>query len=228
LATTHYDETYFVRQLSKSDAKLNWHYGRVFALAGVAPSGRVLDIGCGAGPGLRYFAARGARAAGVDLVHYPLVESQRLVPGALLAQGDVGRNLPFADASFDLLLLSELVEHIADERPPLAECHRVLRPGGAVVVTTPNLWDIRRALAPITGRIWSGDTDPTHCNLFTPPRLGRALRAAGFIQVRWRTGIKPMGWLSSRRLRMRLALPYPPLVGNGLLAVGRRRREIRD
>jgi SAM-dependent methyltransferase len=220
LTATHYDEIYFARQLSKSDAKINWHYNRVFALAGVAPTGRVLDVGCGAGPGLRYFAARGAQAFGVDLVHYPLVETQRFVPAARLAQGDVGRNLPFADESFDMLLLSELIEHIADERPLLAECRRVLRRGGALVIATPNLWDIRRALGPITGRVWTGDTDPTHCNLFTPARLGSALREAGFTQVRWRTGIKPMGWLSSRRLRMRLALPYPPLIGNGLVAVG--------
>ena len=222
MTATHYDESYFVRQLSKSDAKISWHYNRVFQLAGVEPVGRALDIGCGAGPGLRYFAAQGAQAFGVDLVHYPLVETQRLAPGALLAQGDVGRNLPFADACFDLLLLSELIEHIADERPLLDECRRVLRAGGALVITTPNLWDVRRALAPITGRVWTGDTDPTHCNLFTPTRLAQALHDAGFHQVRWRTGIKPMAWLSSRRLRMRLGLPYPPLVGNGLVAVGKR------
>ena len=222
MTTTHYDEAYFVRQLSKSDAKISWHYNRVFALAGVTPTGRVLDVGCGAGPGLRYFAARGAQAFGVDLVYYPLVETRRLAPAAGLAQGDVARNLPFADRSFDLLLLSELIEHIENEQPLLAECYRVLRPSGALVITTPNLWDIRRALAPMTGRVWTGDTDPTHCNMFTPARLASALRSAGFVRIHWRTGIKPMHWLSSRRLRMRLALPYPPLVGNGLLAVGRR------
>jgi SAM-dependent methyltransferase len=112
MTTTHYDKAYFVRQLSKSDAKISWHYNRVFALAGVMPTGRVLDVGCGAGPGLRYFAARGAQAFGVDLVYYPLVETRRLAPAADLAQGDVARNLPFADRSFDLLLLSELIEHI--------------------------------------------------------------------------------------------------------------------
>jgi 2-polyprenyl-3-methyl-5-hydroxy-6-metoxy-1,4-benzoquinol methylase len=223
LTTTYYDETYFVRQLSKSDAKITWHYNRVFSLAGITPAGSVLDVGCGAGPGLRYFAARGARAVGVDLVHYPLLETQRLAPAAHLVQGDVARDLPFADGSFDLLLLSELIEHITDEQPLLAECYRVLRPGGAVVITTPNLWDIRRAFAPLTGSVWTGDTDPTHCNMFTPARLGRALSAAGFERVSWRTGIKPMYWISSRRLRIRLALPYPPLMGNGLLAVGWRR-----
>jgi hypothetical protein len=56
--------------------------------------------------------------------------------------------------------------------------------------------------------------------LYTPRRLARELREAGFGRVRWHTGVKPARWLSSRRVRMRLPLPYPPLVGNGLLAVG--------
>jgi SAM-dependent methyltransferase len=223
MTAEHYDPTYFERQLSKSDAKLAWHYNRVFSLAGVCPVGRVLDVGCGAGPGLRYFAARGIKVFGVDLMYYPLVESRRLAPGAPVAQGDVARNLPFASATFDLLLLSELIEHIADHGPLLIECHRVLRSGGAIVITTPNLWDVRRALAPLTGRVWSGDTDPTHCNMFTPARLAQELERFGFEQIRRRTGIKPIHWLSSRRLRMRLALPYPPLVGNGLVAVGKKR-----
>ena len=221
----HYDEKYFAAQLNKSDAKVAWQYGRIFELAGVKLGNRplrVLDVGCGAGPGLRFLETCGQRSVGVDLVLYPLEEARRLVPGAGLVQADVGGALPFADSSFDLLLLSEIVEHLPDEQPLLRECRRVLRGGGRVVVTTPNLWDARRALAPLTGRVWSGDTDPTHCNLFTPARLGRALEAAGFAGVRWRTGIKPMRWLSSRRLGLRLALPYPPLVGNGLLAVGAR------
>lgn len=218
-----YDQAYFAAQLRKSNAKVAWQYGRIFDLAGVTFDSvplRVLDVGCGAGPGLRFLRARGQWAVGVDLVYYPLAEAARLVSAAGLVQADVGAVLPFSTGSFDLLLLSEIVEHLPDEQPLLRECARVLRPGGRVVVTTPNLWDARRTLAPVTGRVWSGDTDPTHCNLFTPVRLSRALQSAGFGEVHWRTGIKPLHWFSSRRLRMRLALPYPPLVGNGLLAVG--------
>lgn len=215
-----YDEGYFAAQLSKSDAKVAWQYGRIFALAGLAPRGRVLDIGCGAGPGLRYLAAQGAQAVGTDLVAYPLVEAQRLTPGAGLVQADAGYALPFASRRFDMLLLSELIEHLDNATALLQECYRVVRTGGHIIVTTPNLWDIRRITAPLAGRPWSGDTDPTHVNMYTPLRLARELRAAGFGQVRWRTGIKPMVWLSSRKLRLRLALPYPPGIGNGLLATG--------
>jgi SAM-dependent methyltransferase len=161
-------------------------------------------------------------ALGLDHSRYALAVALELAPGSSVALSDGTAGLPCADASADLLLLSELVEHLPDALPLLRECYRVLRPGGQIVVTTPNLWDIRRLLAPLVGHQWSGDTDPTHVNLYTPRRLARELRAAGFRAVRWHTGIKPARWLSSRRLRLRLALPYPPLVGNGLLATGRR------
>jgi SAM-dependent methyltransferase len=219
---THYDEAYFAAQLRKSEAKIAWQYGRIFALAGGAPRGRVLDVGCGAGPGLRYLAAQGAQPVGVDLVFYPLAEACKLVAGARVVQADVAHSLPFAERCFDVVLLSELIEHLPEGRPLLAECSRVLRTGGQVLVTTPNLWDVRRLLSPLVGRAWSGDTDPTHINLYTPPRLVRDMQAAGFERIRWRSGLKPAFWLSSRRLRLRLPLPYPPLIGNGLLAAGQR------
>jgi SAM-dependent methyltransferase len=185
----HYPPDYFAAQIRKSDAKIAWQYGRIFALAGLP-----------------------------DL----LETARHLAPGSGVVLHDGSEGLPCASASADVLLLSELVEHLPDALPLLRECYRVLRPGGAVVITTPNLWDARRVLAPLVGRPWSGDTDPTHVNLYTPRRLARELRAAGFGRVRWHTGVKPARWLSSRRVQMRLPLPYPPLVGNGLLAVGQR------
>lgn len=217
-----YDKHYFAAQLRKSDAKVMWQYGRIFTMAGVEPSGRVLDVGCGAGPGLRYLAARGAQAVGVDLVYYPLAEAQKQTTAVGLVQANVEYALPFADQSFDVVLISELVEHLYNGRPLIFDSYRVLRPGGRLIVTTPNLWDVRRLIAPLTGQTWSGDTDPTHINLYTPTRLYDDLVSACFQRVQWRTGIKPAFWLSSRRLRMRLSVPYPPFVGNGLLVTGTR------
>lgn len=222
-----YPPEYFAAQIRKSDAKIAWQYGRIFALAGVKDVRglRVVDIGCGAGPGLRYLSARGALALGLDHSRYALETALKLSPESVVVLNDSALGLPCQDHSADLLLLSELVEHIDGVAPLLAECRRILRPGGRIIVTTPNLWDIRRMLAPVTGRVWSGDTDPTHVNLYTPTRLASDLRAAGFTGIRVRTGVKPAYWLSSRRLRMRLPVPYPPLVGNGQLATGVRGQE---
>src|SRR6187402_710677 len=58
---TNFEPTYFARQATKSDAKLRWQYERMLSFAGTRlySSSRVLDIGCGAAPGLRYLQSRG-------------------------------------------------------------------------------------------------------------------------------------------------------------------------
>lgn len=222
--TAAYPPAYFAAQASKSDAKVAWQYGRIFRLARVASvRGRcVVDVGCGAGPGLRYLVAAGAIPLGLDQSHYALQVARQLAPAAPVVQHDSARDLPCATGSAHLLLLSELVEHLPDSVPLLTDCHRVLRPGGQIIITTPNLWDARRLFSPLVGKTWSAHTDPTHINLYTPTRLAADLRRAGFEHIRWHTGIKPAFWLSSRRLRLRFPVPYPPLVGNGLIAVGTR------
>ncbi len=213
-----YDGGYFQQQITKSDDKIAWQYGRLVSAAGLSEKRglRVLDAGCGAGPGLRYLAARGFCAFGTDLVSYPLQVAQQLVPSARLAQSDLDSPLPFASGVFDLILLSEVVEHVEAPAALLADCRRVLRLGGAVVATTPNLWDVRKFWQ---GARWSGSVDPTHKHLFNPRSLAALLRVAGFAQPRVRAGYKPLFWISSRVLRLRAAVPGLPLIGNTLIAV---------
>jgi len=56
--------------------------------------------------------------------------------------------------------------------------------------------------------------------LFNPHTIGAALQQAGFRRVRVRAGFKPLGWISSRKLKLRTALPGLPWIGNTLVAVG--------
>jgi SAM-dependent methyltransferase len=217
------EAAYFAPQVSKSDRKIAVQYGRMFALAGLKhrlPEGPVLDIGCGAGPGLRYITSRGAMAFGADASLYALRQAAVLVGAHGLVQSDAMAAFPFADATFGLVLGNEIIEHLPDGVVFLGECLRVLRPGGMLLLTTPNLWDVRRIISPMVGRPWSGDTDPTHINLYTPRRLHAELWEAGFVQPHVRSGLKPMRWLPPHRNP--LAVPYPPLIGNGLVAIGRR------
>lgn len=218
-----YDEAYFQRQIAKSDAKIRWQYDQMLRYAGVTLDDRttVLDLGCGAAPGLRYLQARGVRTIGADVSAAGLLAARRLLPRARLVRCDVERPLPFASGAFDLLILSELVEHVRGLPAILAECRRVLRPGGAVVLTTPNLWDVRRAIGALGGPTWSGYRDDTHVNLQNPRSIRQRLTEVGFRGVRVRAGWKPVARLGGRRLPVRVVIPYPPLIGNGLLATGR-------
>jgi len=98
-------------------------------LDALPPSARVLDAGCGEGVLVDEYASR-LQISGID-AHYT---SDRVTTASLMA-------LPFADASFDRTLCLDVLEHLeyADQPRALAELHRVLVPGGELLVSIPNL-----------------------------------------------------------------------------------------
>jgi SAM-dependent methyltransferase len=95
----------------------------------------VLDIGCGIGTYVRAFQRFTDRAYGIDVDAERVLEGGQRLP--VLAIG-VGEHLPFRDASFDLVLLNEVIEHVQSDAATLREAVRVVRPGGAVVIYAPN------------------------------------------------------------------------------------------
>jgi 2-polyprenyl-3-methyl-5-hydroxy-6-metoxy-1,4-benzoquinol methylase len=127
--------------------------------------------------------------------------------------------MPLADRSVDVVLAADVIEHVPDGALLAAECWRVLRPGGTVIISTVNRWDLRRWTHPVLGRVWSALTDPTHVKFYAPWELRRLLQTAGFEQTRAWTGLKPVAWLP---VRWRIGIPYPPLIGNGLAVTGRK------
>ena len=90
----------------------------------------ILDLGAGLVPYAAVYRPYFARATTVD-VPYSLHDQRKI---DILASAD---DLPFADATFDCILCTEVLEHCADPLASLREMHRVLRPGGAVFLTTP-------------------------------------------------------------------------------------------
>lgn len=218
-----YTREYFRSQVSKSDEKVTFQYGRLLKFAGLQPPiGPLLDIGCGAGPGLRFFEKVSGFTVGVDFAEDALREAAKVLVRPRLVLADASQYLPFSDLSFQVVVLADVIEHIADPFPLLGEVLRVLRPGGQMLISTVNAWDVRRLYFPLLGRTWSGVADPTHVRLYSPPEIGRLLRSAGFVQVRVKASTKPAFWLWSRRLRLRVPVPWPPLLGNGLWATASR------
>ncbi len=132
-----------------------------------APSrpSRVLDVGCGEGRLLARLQALGWTGIGHDVDPQAVaVARQRglaVTEGDLLAQA-------YPDASFDAVVLSHVIEHVHDPGLHLRECHRVLRPGGRLVLLTPNgaSWGHRHF-----GRDWRGLEPPRHLHIFNPETI---------------------------------------------------------
>jgi SAM-dependent methyltransferase len=98
--------------------------------------GTVVDLGCGEGFGTALLRTRAARMLAVEL-EAPVAQHVRTVHGVAVTRADLQR-LPVADASADLVVCLQTIEHLHDQPGFVAECARITRPGGLVAVTTPN------------------------------------------------------------------------------------------
>jgi SAM-dependent methyltransferase len=102
------------------------------------PGAVVVEAGCGEGYGGQVLAEAGAAlVAGLDLDLATLRHAAVAYPGVPVAAANLVA-LPLADGAVDLVVSSQVVEHLWDQDAFVAECARVLRPGGRLVATTPN------------------------------------------------------------------------------------------
>jgi 2-polyprenyl-3-methyl-5-hydroxy-6-metoxy-1,4-benzoquinol methylase len=148
----------------------------------VPAGGRVLDVGCSGGYLAERLVAGGATVAGIEL-DPAAAERARSVCEQVLV-GDVeALELPFEQSSFDAIVCADLIEHLRDPGAFLRRVRPLLRPGGRLVLTTPNVanWTIRLAL--LFGR-WRyterGILDRTHAHLFTKRTLVECLDESGY------------------------------------------------
>lgn len=158
--------------------------GYVMYLQGMRP-GRLLEVGCGSGERLAEMRERGWEVQGVepDPAAVAVARDHYHVP---VLTGTLDE-AAFPAATFDAVVMTHVVEHIADPLPLLCICRNVLRPGGSLVVTCPNLdaFGHRRY-----GAAWIAFDPPRHEHVFTLASLVALARKAGFESVHARTSVR--------------------------------------
>ena len=129
------------------------------------PRGRLLDVGCGDGQIVEFMDGLGWQAEGVDFDAAAIAAASR--KGLRVHVGTLhSRN--YGENTFDALVMSHFIEHVLEPAALLAKCRRILRPGGRLIILTPNLasWGHNQF-----GRAWFALDPPRHLHLFTPAAL---------------------------------------------------------
>lgn len=131
----------------------------------------VADAGCGEGYGAALLASHARRVLALDYDRRTTRHVAHRYPELTAVRGNLAA-LPLATASLDVVASLQVIEHLWDQPQFLTECARVLRPGGRLLVTTPN----RLTFSP--GR--ETPLNPFHTRELTARELGALLRDAGF------------------------------------------------
>jgi SAM-dependent methyltransferase len=164
---------------------------------------RVLDAGCGGGRHLcEAFRTSGVNCVGVDLNWDDLSKTKGFLSlmdpeqgsGWIIALADVTR-LPFSNSCFDVVICSEVLEHIADNKAAVTELLRVLKPWGELVVTVPRFLPERICWA--LSKAYHSELDG-HIRIYKKEELLTLLKEAGANcwRIRYRHGLHaPYWWL---------------------------------
>jgi len=156
--------------------------------------GRVLDVGCGRGVVASPLAAAGYDVTGIEILR----EAVRGIDDRVhVVIADSLHDTSLPKEQFDLVLLWHVLEHLANPVETLAEIHRILRPGGRLVVAVPNFssWQARW-----TGPAWFHLDPPRHLFHFPLTALRTLLTRSGFdVQRTHHFSLRqnPFGWLQS-------------------------------
>jgi 2-polyprenyl-3-methyl-5-hydroxy-6-metoxy-1,4-benzoquinol methylase len=172
----------------------------VLALSGELRAGtRVLDAGCGNGSTAAEYLKRGCAVVGVDLSESGIDIARQAHPGGRFERVEVDEGLlaRLGERPFDVVIGTEVIEHLYDPRAYARGCFAALRPGGRLVLTTPYHGYLKNLAISLLGR-WDAHADPLwdggHIKLWSKATLRRLLHEAGFVNLRFR-GAGRVPWL---------------------------------
>jgi SAM-dependent methyltransferase len=160
-----------------------------FDQLGLRPGDRVLDVGSGFGRHVYECARRGAHVVALDYAAEEVVKTNDTL-GAMIEAGEItadrligvvrgdARRLPFPDGWFDVVITSEVLEHIQDDVAAIAEMVRVLKPGGRFAATVP-AWFPELVNWKLSDEYHAPKAIGGHVRIYSRTELAAKLRAAG-------------------------------------------------
>ena len=189
------------------------------ASRGIA-GGRVVDVGCGGGALWRVLSGRFDQYAGLDAVRYPT-----LPPDVEFRQLDLDTTeWPVRDGDADVVTAVETIEHLENPWAFVRALARIAKPGGWVVVTTPNQLSALSLVTLIVKRRFSAFQDsayPAHRTALLESDLVRILAAAGLEQIAVAYSCRGRLPLTAAHVPARLARRMPRACSDNLLVIGR-------
>ena len=141
-----------------SDNPIHQRLLRPYVLAPQYVKGDLLEVGCGEGRGIDFLLPGITSYAAIDKIAPVIDKLQQKYPQGRFLSGNIPPLSSFADNSFDSVISFQVIEHIQDDRLFLKEIHRVLKPGGIALLTTPN-------------RLYSLSRNPWHIREYTAQEL---------------------------------------------------------
>lgn len=185
-----FDEAYFMGSNSHEKTyktmKLNRtvYFPKSVLNEEISRNSRVLDVGCAFGYFLKLCDEYGLETYGLDISEYA-IERAKTITKAKLHLHDVNEGLQiFQNGFFNLVTAFDVIEHLNNPEDFLKESCRVLKMGGKLILTTPNLNAITRFWE--QGK-WYGYNDDTHIHLFAPSSLKFLVRKVGLGLIREET-----------------------------------------
>ncbi len=161
------------------------------------PNGRLLEMGCGGGAMLKLMKELGWQVEGVDFD--PAAVAHARESGIQVHLGTLAeQKLP--DEAFDAITASHFIEHLPDPLRELQECRRLLKPGGMLVLLTPNAESWGHGIYQTD---WRGLEPPRHLHIFTPASLAGMCRRTGLNLCHCRSIMRGSGMLLASRILRR-------------------------
>jgi 2-polyprenyl-3-methyl-5-hydroxy-6-metoxy-1,4-benzoquinol methylase len=165
-------------------------------------SGAVLDAGCGAGQVTSWLHGLGFEAWGTDPSESGIELASQNFKGPNYFVSDLIAGPPEQGPAdgFDGIVSVEVVEHLFDPEAMLENCHKALKPGGWIILTTPYHGYVKNLVLALTNKYdshWMVDMPGGHIKFFSPKTITDMLHRAGFTDVTWKgAGRGPMMWCS--------------------------------